>query len=794
MSSAPSTLSFDLQRHLYASFLAQQTSDVTLRVRGSWSAIYKLHRVILIQAEFFKSLFTSGFVESKSRSFRKTDRTEWIDIVFDDPNITRATFEICIARLYGGGPQLYIPPSLIPTPTHPLTPSPPFYNSSDLDAPNLQYACPPDYHPASPRFLLSLLATSAFLSIPRVASQALTSILREPDPEVDYEDPVAAVGLESVAELIEEEGEGIVEGYVLTPDKDEQIAEKLDEMHLDETTKHCGSPDATSFMERSHSSSSGDTSGSNTPSREFHYGGLSDKVGEAAMCWLTRWAADICRYEDQEDSRTNDTTPDIYPATQLFSSSTTRKRAATIPSGTATDAEFAHPSKMLLSLDGGVSVPSIWRRGGLTADWVRRVLSSDALFVTGEKERYDLCRTIVDMRRREGIEPAEEAQWEALFERGIYYSTMILEQLMSIAQDISPVTGQPYVPLQVLQSAHWEFSLLQHHITSRPGSSPTSPTKQREKRYHPVPGDSSTRIGDSTGLEGASMDQLFDSSGSRPLNGSGSRTVNQRNSQSNWFGLEQQAYSASDCARHDSQGKIRWSPYPPLRFGVEFWDVDSLKEKSRLHSHTVWYAGSLWNVYVQVVRKKTVQLGVYLHRQSSVDPIPPSSAPLTFPLNRLSNMRSMQDMSSQNQTTTPSRSSTPHATSSSTSSSTTPNGRPSSLPSSYSSSSLHGSQPSKPNTVPATAQPIIPLQPYRDPRPKVGAYFAISCASATGGSLTRFTSAPDEFSVSQSWGWKSSSLRTEEFLEVMGDGMIKPGVSAMGKEVSLRATVIVGLV
>lgn len=60
--------------------------------------------------------------------------------------------------------------------------------------------------------------------------------------------------------------------------------------------------------------------------------------------------------------------------------------------------------------------------------------------------------------------------------------------------------------------------------------------------------------------------------------------------------------------------------------------------------------------------------------------------------------------------------------------------------------------------------------------------------------MTRFTSAPDEFSVSQSWGWKSSSLRTEEFLEVMGDGMIKPGVSAMGKEVSLRATVIVGLV
>ena len=49
------------------------------------------------------------------------------------------------------------------------------------------------------------------------------------------------------------------------------------------------------------------------------------------------------------------------------------------------------------------------------------------------------------------------------------------------------------------------------------------------------------------------------------------------------------------------------------------------------------------------------------------------------------------------------------------------------------------------------------------------------------------------FAVSQSWGWKSSSLRTEEYLEVGVDGMTK-SVSPMGKMVSLRATVVVGLV
>lgn len=40
----------DLQAHLYASLLEGHTADVTLRIRGAWEAIYKLHRVVLIQA------------------------------------------------------------------------------------------------------------------------------------------------------------------------------------------------------------------------------------------------------------------------------------------------------------------------------------------------------------------------------------------------------------------------------------------------------------------------------------------------------------------------------------------------------------------------------------------------------------------------------------------------------------------------------------------------------------------------------------------------------------------------
>lgn len=45
---SPSAL--DIQHHLYLSFLESRTCDVALRIRGSWHAVYRLHRVVLIQS------------------------------------------------------------------------------------------------------------------------------------------------------------------------------------------------------------------------------------------------------------------------------------------------------------------------------------------------------------------------------------------------------------------------------------------------------------------------------------------------------------------------------------------------------------------------------------------------------------------------------------------------------------------------------------------------------------------------------------------------------------------------
>jgi hypothetical protein len=60
---------------------------------------------------------------------------------------------------------------------------------------------------------------------------------------------------------------------------------------------------------------------------------------------------------------------------------------------------------------------------------------------------------------------------------------------------------------------------------------------------------------------------------------------------------------------------ISYTELPPFRFSAEFPNPRNLKEKKRVYSRTVSYAGSLWNIYIQKVRtNKNVQLGVYLHR------------------------------------------------------------------------------------------------------------------------------------------------------------------------------------
>ncbi|EJF58475.1 hypothetical protein DICSQDRAFT_172988 [Dichomitus squalens LYAD-421 SS1] len=786
---------------------------------------------------------------------------------------------------------------MIPTASHPLTPA---FASTGSDCSNASplppaldisssLTLPAGHHPATPRFLLSLLATAVYLSIPSVASQALSAIVRTigPHTAVRYlnfaighgigppgtpeiasigmdQEIGAAAGLEDVAELIKEDDISYesIDRSTESQHKREvgkDAATTSSSSAKRETAKHThnhGTPDSDA---ESDSESEGNSTFQKAKSQDmlhaqptepcYYYGAVSDKVGEAAACWLTRWGVDILRYEEQaivSDTAERGGTDQKVPwSPSPHHVQWAGDRPASAPPETANSRSGGRV--------GGSNpqpvAPVVWRRGGLSARWIRGIISSDALFVRGEKERYEMAKNVVEMRRAASAmdgsgesEELEELEFGRLFTEGIYYANMHLDDLMSISKDVSRSTGKPFVPLATLQAALWNQSTLYHKITHRPAGSaspslsPTNATKELGlgtatanieqlashpdeslKAFYPVPGDSSLRLGDSTGLEGASMDQLFD-----PQYGSGKRSTPLA-TEANFFGLEQARRPATAFASSSSplsapvDPEARWTAHPPFRFAVEFWDVDALKEKSRLHSHTVWYAGSLYNVYVQVVRKKGVQLGIYLHRQSTVDPIPPSSAPTAGMLSPPPRDRSVRGRGPSSSVSSP----RPPSAMSGLSiprSPLRPSGPPTpatpvapgspiaaALPAapafSRSSTTLHTSSTSvgsitvaSPVSLPATAPPVTPPQPYRDPRPAVSAYFTIACASATGASLTRFTSAPDVFSVSQSWGWKSSSLRTEEYLEVDANGQPAPVIIPAGREVSLRATVVLGVV
>jgi hypothetical protein len=287
-----------------------------------------------------------------------------------------------------------VAPALVPSARHPLTPS--FPGPAPPSDPL------PGHHPATPSFLLSLLATSIYLSIPSLASQALADILNTVGPYtvVQYlqfatgstlhfpteQDPDAAVGLEHIAEI-------------LKPSSDSDVlADKLHDLDV-----HKEDP--------AESDSESEPTERPRCSPSFNYGAVSDKIGEAAACWLARWGTDMLLHEERA-SRVRDLPLAPIPSQPP----SVRRRAETLPSRPSPDESSpATPHR----------VPLIWARGGLTSTWIRELVSSDALFVKGERERYDLARTVVELRRRQGIDDDDEKDWEVMFRDGIYYTNMV---------------------------------------------------------------------------------------------------------------------------------------------------------------------------------------------------------------------------------------------------------------------------------------------------------------------------------------------------------------------------------
>ena len=133
-------------------------------------------------------------------------------------------------------------------------------------------------------------------------------------------------------------------------------------------------------------------------SPSFLYGMVGNKIGEACAAFLTRWGIDLLDMEEQ----LVDSHPGISTACPPVASTSS-------------------------SITWRSTTPSLrlWSQG-LSAEWVRGILSSDELFVTNEMKRYEAAKQVIDMRRRtKGAVPMEEREWDLLFQEGIYFSHFV---------------------------------------------------------------------------------------------------------------------------------------------------------------------------------------------------------------------------------------------------------------------------------------------------------------------------------------------------------------------------------
>jgi hypothetical protein len=291
--------------------------------------------------------------------------------------------------------------------------------------------------------------------------------------------------------------------------------------------------------------------------------------------------------------------------------------------------------------------------------------------------------------------------------------------------------------------------------------------------------------------------------------------------------------SSSRNASNQQVEPARFSHYPPFRFSAEFPNPRTLREKKRVYSQTVWYAGSMWNLYIQrVSTSKNQQLGIYLHRAKDKDPSDdPLAQFISYTVDdriglleqemllRKNERRSRHwradlmasggeadpeddgnGSSGENETSNPTGEAEPstrtpgmssllrraEGSSKARKTSQTPTTTASVHASAYAANRVLDSDEENEELARTSKRFNVSAMPaYVDGRPTIKTYFKIYSPSKAGRMLSIYESAPDRFNFSQSWGWKSSQM-------VLDDGLSGYDMTKGAKDGKLRYMVVIG--
>jgi hypothetical protein len=328
-----------------------------------------------------------------------------------------------LARLYSTGPSLHLSAATHPTAQSPLSPAFPFLPASTSPTPE-------GAQPATPRFLLSLLATSIFLGLPGVTQSVLHLILGNVSPWSvgvylgfaigrgigsyageeweDGEEPGrAAVTLESLGKTdsprlppldtvrrdsVASSSQRGIKTANLTPTPSPTSRHSAWTPTGDSATPRPASP---ALSAKSASSSSSLEShlirslhSFTEPEATFYYGVASVRIGEACAAWLCKWGADVLDVEERTHAVSVMGVEERFNGMQLGR----KTEPADVRSRTS-----ARPGSPPSSVP--VVFPPLFSLGGLPATWLRAVISSDAFFVGSELERYKVARRVYELRR-----------------------------------------------------------------------------------------------------------------------------------------------------------------------------------------------------------------------------------------------------------------------------------------------------------------------------------------------------------------------------------------------------------
>ncbi|TGZ79540.1 hypothetical protein EX30DRAFT_321084 [Ascodesmis nigricans] len=462
-------------------------------------------------------------------------------------------------------------------------------------------------------------------------------------------------------------------------------------------------------------------------------------------------------------------------------------------------------AKALFCRDGWELPLTEW--DGINGQIAADIAGYEGFYVPTEYARYVFVRDLINHRIQITMEGAgvdhgsddnldtsvfDESYLKPLqdlLETGIYYVHMSFEELQRISSD-RDCLGRPTVSERTIQGALWQQMLLRQKVVNAPidhiklgvttveqpqgqlepsSELPTQKfpgnsvagqiacvlpeyTTTGERKYYIPTEDSTTVIGDCPDQP----PQVIVSQRGLPRNAATLTNTSVPTA----LGKE------SELSTAPTPGEFKcYSQFPPFRFSAEFRGVKSLKEKKRVYSKTVFYAGSYWNIYIQKVKSKNVQLGVYLHRAKDREGSGSSSAHRDGEVTQIATLDERGNLIDR----TPKRDldggedTVSSLLDGADVTSTTIN--------SLISQGRQGAaaNTSAVRTTPSRNVETVPaIGHYVDHRPTIETYFKIFSPSRKGKMLSMFSSGPDSFNFSQSWGWKSSSLILEEG-GLMGD-------------------------